>query len=182
MIKTIGTFFAIVLAGMLAWWGYTYYEHRGNKTPFQQKAESARDTTKAAEILVQHTDTLWLPARTRYVTIRERNASNPAGKAVGEACDSLLAVQDKRLAARDTLTSALRRELNVWQNKPGPPRLQAYGEALYDVAHMVPMGRIGATLRILGPIHLSAAGQYAAPTAGKSNPDFRAMVGLRYDF
>lgn len=166
----------------LAIWGYTWLNHRGDKTAFEQKAEAARDTTRAAEILVAHTDTLWLPAQTKYLTVRDRNASVPAAREVAVACDSALAAQDRRVAARDTLASALRRELAVWQAKPGPPRLQAYGEALYDLAHSVPMARVGATLRVAGPINLAGAVEYAAPPAGNSTPSFRATAGLRYNF
>jgi hypothetical protein len=170
------------LAIALGIWGYSAYRHHGDKTPFQQKAEAAHDTTTRAEILVAHTDTLWLPAKTRYLTVRDRNAGNPAAHEVAVACDSALAAQDRRVAARDTLVGALKRELDVWQNKPGPPRLQAFAEGLYDLAHSVPVARIGATARLIGPISLSAAGEYAAPRAGDSNPAFKATLGVRYDF
>src|SRR6185503_82304 len=127
------------LAIALGVWGYSAYRHRGDKTPFQQKADAAHDTTTRAEILVARTDTLWLPAKTKYLTIRDRNSGSPQAHEVAVACDSALAAQDRRIAARDTLTTALKRELDVWQNKPGPPRLQAYAEGLYDLAHSVPV-------------------------------------------
>jgi hypothetical protein len=170
------------LAVALTFWGYEAIHHRGDKTPFQQAAEAAHDTTTHAEALVAHTDTLWLPAQTKYLTIRDRNAGVPAAHEVGVACDSALAAEDRRVAARDTLVGALKRELDVWQNKPGPPRLQAFAEGAYDLAHSVPVARLGATLRVAGPVSLSAAGEYAAPRAGESNPAFRANVGIRYDF
>lgn len=175
-------FFTVVVGVMLALWGLQWYRNHGDKTPFQQKADAAHNETAQATTLVAKTDTLWLPAQTKYITVRDRNASIPAAHEVAVACDSALAAQDRRIAARDTLTGALRRELNVWQNKPGPPRLSAFAEGLYDVVHAVPVVRAGATFRIIGPISASAAGQYAAPQIGKANPDFRATVGLRYDF
>jgi hypothetical protein len=179
-----GVLYTVGAAGGLALgiWGYSAYRHRGDKTPFQQRAEAAHDTTTRAEILVAHTDTLWLPAQTRYITVRDRNSGNPAAHEVAVACDSALAAQDRRVAARDTLVGALKRELDVWQNKPGPPRLQAFAEGMYDLAHSVPVARVGLTARVMGPISLSAAGEYAAPPAGRSDPAFRATVGVRYNF
>jgi hypothetical protein len=175
---TVGAALAIAI-GI---WSYSAYTHRGNKTAFEQKAEAAHDTTTRAEVLVAHTDTLWLPAQKEYITVRDRNAANPAAHALGVACDSALAAQDRRVAARDTLVGALKRELDVWQNKPGPPRVQAFAEGLYDLAHSVPVARLGLTARVAGPISLSAAGEYAAPPAGRSDPAFRATVGVRYTF
>lgn len=177
-LKVIG----LALAIALGIWGYSWYRNRGDKSAFQQKADAAHDSTLAAEILVARTDTLWLPAQTRYLTVRERTKANPQAHEVAVACDSALAAQDRRIAARDTLTGALRRELTVWQNKPGPPRLQAFAEGMYDFANAVPVARVGATLRLVGPIALSAAGEYAAPPAGQGTPAFRANVGIRYTF
>lgn len=177
-LKVIG----LALAIGLGIWGYSWIRHRGDKTPFEQKADAAHEVTDSAQALVARVDTLWLPAQTKYLTIRERTKGNPVAHEVAVACDSALAAQDRRIAARDTLTGALKRELDVWQNKPGPPRLQAYAEGLYDLAHSVPVARLGATLRVAGPISVSAAGEYAAPQAGQSTPAFRANVGLRYNF
>lgn len=176
------TLFGGILLAMLVAWGFSSWRNRGSQTPFQQQADQAKANTAAATVLVARTDTLWLPAQTKYLTVRDRNAGVPAAHEVAVACDSALAAQDRRVAARDTLVGALRKELDVWQNKPGPPRLTAFAEGLYDVAHMVPVARLGATFRVVGPISLSAAGQYAAPQAGHSNVDLRATVGLRYDF
>jgi hypothetical protein len=170
------------IAAALVIWGYSALRHRGDKTPFQQKAEAAHDTTTHAEALVARTDTLWLPAKNQYIAARNRNAGVPAAHEVGVACDSALAAQDRRIAARDTLVGALKRELDVWQNKPGPARIQAFAEGLYDLAHSVPVARLGVTARLVGPISVSAAGEYAAPRAGQSNPAFRANVGVRYNF
>jgi hypothetical protein len=175
---TIGAATAVALT----FWGYEAIHHRGDKTPFQQKAEAAHDTTTHAEALVAHTDTLWLPAKNNYLGIRDRNAGVPAAHAVGVACDSALAAEDRRVAARDTLVGALKRELDVWQNKPGPPRLQAFAEGLYDVIHSTPVARIGATARVAGPIDLSIGGDYSAPPSGQSTPVFRATVGVRFRF
>jgi hypothetical protein len=175
---TIGAAIAIGL-GI---WGYSAYTHRGDKTPFQQRAEAAHDTTARAEALVAHTDTLYLPAREDYLRAKKKNAAVPAAHEVAVACDSALAAQDRRVAARDTLVGALKRELDVWQNKPGPPRIQAFAEGMYDLAHSVPIARVGVTARVVGPISLSAAGEYAAPPAGRSDPAFRAIVGVRYTF
>jgi hypothetical protein len=170
------------LLGALALWGFDAYRHRGSKTPFEQKADSAKAETQAATALVAKTDTLWLPARNNYIAAKQRTAAVPAAREVAVACDSALAAQDRRIVARDTLVGALRRELDVWQNKPGPPRLEAYAEGLYDVANAVPVARLGATFRIVGPIAATSAVSYAAPRAGSSNPDLRATIGIKYTF
>lgn len=170
------------LLGALVLWAFDSYRHRGDKTPFQQKADAAQAATTAATALVAKTDTLWLPARNNYLAAKQRTAAVPAAREVAVACDSALAAQDRRIVARDTLVGALRRELDVWQNKPGPPRLEAYAEGLYDLAHSVPMARLGATFRIAGPISASSAVSYAAPRAGSSSPDLRATVGIKYTF
>lgn len=178
----VALFFGVAITAMLAVWGFSSWEHRGDKTPFQQQADSAHTAVVHDSILVYQTDTAYLKGQTKYVTIRDRNANVPAAHEVGVACDSALAAQDRRVAARDTLVSSLRREVNVWQNKPGPPRLQAYAEGLYDLAQSVPVIRAGATFKVVGPISLSAAGEYSAPRVGKSDPGFRAVAGVRYSF
>jgi hypothetical protein len=162
------------LLGALALWGFDSYRHRGDKTPFEQKADTAKAATTAA--------TLWLPARNNYLAAKQRTAAVPAAREVAVACDSALAAQDRRIVARDTLVGALRRELDVWQNKPGPPRLEAYAEGLYDAVNAVPVARLGASFRVAGPIDAIAQAEYAAPKAGQSNPSFRAVAGIRYRF
>jgi hypothetical protein len=178
----VALFFGVVITLMLGAWGFNWYEHRGDKTPFDQKADSAHKAVVHDSIIVYQTDTVYGRAQTKYLTIRDKNANVPQAHEVGVACDSALAAEDRRVAARDTLIGALRREVVVWQEKPGPPRIQAYAEGLYDVAHRVPVARAGATFKMVGPISLSAAGEYAAPQVGKSDPAFRVTAGLRYDF
>lgn len=175
-------FFTVVVGVMLALWGFQWYQHHGDKTPFQQKAGASHDTTQAAVKEVARVDTVRLPALTDYRRVRDRTPNTPQTVPLKNAADKAIALSDSAIAKRDTAFARQGRELEVWKNKPGPPRLAAFAEGLYDVIHAVPVVRVGATFRIIGPISASAAGQYAAPQLGKSNPDFRATVGLRYDF
>lgn len=184
MIKTVRFFFGGVLAFMLTMWGYDAYKHRGDKTPTEEKAAEQRAATDSALAQIARVDTVRLPALVDYGIVRSRTRNaNPQAEEVGKAADKVIALDSAAIVARDTAFARQGRELETW--KAGcckAPRLQAYGEALYDVAHAVPVGRIGATFRVMGPISVSAASEYSAPQAGSSDPAFRATVGLRYDF
>lgn len=177
-------FFTAALGVMLAMWGYDAYKHRGDKIPTEQKAAIQHAATDSALAVVARVDTVRLPALVDYGVVRNRTRNvNPQAEAVGAAADKVIALDTAAIAARDTAFKRQGAELETW--KAGcckPPRLQAYGEALYDVAHMVPVLRAGATFRALGPIDLSASVEYAAPPATTANPGFRALAGLRYNF
>lgn len=127
---------------------------------------------------------IYLEGKTRII---RSTAGTPAEQAVA-AC---FALADERIskceASRkaDSLTIvALRKDLATTEAKPEKqlPRYQPYAEALFDVAHQVPVIRAGATAKVFGPIDLSVAGEYAAPQAGKSDPAFRALAGIRVRF
>lgn len=182
--RLVGVFFGGMLAFMLAMWGYDAYKHRGEKSTIEQKAAEQHAATDSALAQIARVDTVRLPALVDYSIVRSRTRNaNPQAEEVGKAADKVIALDSAAIQARDTAFARQGRELETW--KAGcckPPRLQAYAEGLYDVAHAVPVARLGATFKVMGPISLSAAGQYAAPPAGSSDPAFRATVGLRYDF
>lgn len=182
--RTVGIFFGGVLAFMLAMWGYDAYRHRGEKSTIEQKAAVEHAATDSALAQIARVDTIRLPALVDYGVVRNRTRNvNREAEEVGKAADKVIALDSSAIVARDTAFARQGRELETW--KAGcckPSRLQAYGEALYDVVHAVPVARLGATFRVAGPISVSAAGQYAAPRVGSSDPAFRATLGLRYDF
>lgn len=180
--NAIVLFFVVALAVFLGLWGYQWNKNRGSISAFQNTADTAHVSTEAAKAEVARVDTVWLPSLIRYRAAKEANRGNAGAVAVAVACDSALAGDSIRLAARDTVIKRQQTELKIWMNKPGPPRIQPYVEAMYDVAHMVPVGRLGITARVAGPIALSAAGQYTAPRAGTADVGLQAQVGLRYSF
>lgn len=174
-------FFGVVLLIGLALWAFTAIKGWGWRSPFEQQAERAAAKTEAAVVVVAKMDSLRAPLLVDYTVVRNRTRSIPAADEVGRAADKVIKADSNAITARDSAFKAQKEELQIWKDKK-PPRLAAYVEGLYDLAHMVPVVRIGATFKVLGPFSLSAAGQYAAPQVGLSKPDFRVLVGARYDF
>lgn len=177
----------------LLFWGYRTYQSAQDAklAAWKAKAEAAQVAADSARAQAARTDTLYRQGETVYVRGRDVLLNPGAGKPPAtpevKACfalsDQLQSLCAKRHDADTAALHATERELNVWQNKPsGIRRFQMYGEAMYDFAHQVPVIRAGATAKVFGPIHLSAAGEYAAPQAGKSDPAFRALAGVRVNF
>lgn len=180
------------VAAFLLWWGYGVYERSKTNElkAWEHSVDSAANirAQKAQEALIA--DTIYRAGETVYIRGRDRILTSPGGDTPEVKACFALADSSRTLCARrhDADTAALHateRELVLWKNKPDPPaarRIQAYGEAMYNLAHTVPVVRLGATARVLGPVSLSIAGEYAAPQAGKSDPTFRALAGLRINF
>lgn len=171
-----------VVVLFLALWAFQWYKSGDSMSLFKRQAKEAATATEVAREEVVRVDTVYAPSLIRYRTVREANRDNAGAVAVAVACDSALTGDSIRLAARDTLIKRQTAELKVWMDKPGPPRIQPYVEAMYDMANAVPVGRVGVTARVAGPIALSAAGQYTAPRAGTADVRLQATVGLRYTF
>lgn len=153
----------------------------------------------SADSVVQVRDTALAAANARnaasvpiYIAGKDRIIRVAAGTPAAEPVRACFELADTRISAcenarkaADSVITALRNDLKVSEAKPERrlPRFQLYGEALYDVTRAVPVIRAGATAKIpLVPIHLSVAGEYAAPPAGESRPAFRALAGLRVNF
>lgn len=180
------------VAAFLLWWGYGVYERsKTNELKAWEHSVDSASTVrvqKAREALIA--DTIYRAGETVYIRGRDRIRTSPGGNTPEVRACFALADSSRTLCARrhDADTAALHateRELALWKKKPDPPtaqRIQAYGEALYDISHTVPVIRLGATARLLGPLSLSVAGEYAAPPAGRSDPAFRALAGLRINF
>ena len=126
-----------------------------------------------------------------YIAGRDRILHDPAKpaspevRACYEAADKVISACQKARAADSVVIAQQASLIGTLRNPPPPKglaRVQAFGEALYDFNQRVPVIRAGATAKILGPVHLSVAGEYAAPPAGQSTPVFRALVGARVNF
>lgn len=127
---------------------------------------------------------VYLEGKTRII----HAAAGTTGEQAVRACFALADVRISKCEASRKADSAtivaLRKDLATTEAKPERqlPRYQPFAEALYDLAHQVPVIRAGATAKVFGPIDLSVAGEYAAPQAGNSTPAFRALAGIRVRF
>ena len=181
------------VAAFLLWKGYGIYERsKSNEVIAWEHSVDSAATVKAQKLQAALVaDTVYKAGEAVYLRGRDVLLNPGPGKPPAtpevRACFALADSSRSLCAARhDADTAALHateRELNLWQNKPsGIQRIQAYGEGLYDVIHRVPVIRAGATAKILGPVSLSVAGEYAAPPVGESKPAFRALAGVRVSF
>lgn len=190
-----GTFWVIgaAIGAFLLWRGYIWNESRldAERAEFKRVVQAkdsslalARTEKSQADSALANQVPIYLEARSRALTNPNKPAT-PDVRACFEAADKMIsACQIARSA--DSVVIAQQASLITTLRNPPPPkaarRLQAYGEGMYDLAHSVPVIRLGATARLLGPISLSVAGEYAAPPAGTSTPAFRALAGLRINF
>lgn len=170
------------------WWD------RRNEPEFQKNAKTAEAGTAAATEIAAKADTVYLQGETVYIRTRDAllnpGTGKPPATAEVKACfaaaEDLRSKCEVRHTADLALSDSLRKELKLWQDRPIPqlPRVQSFGEALFDVTRSVPVIRAGATARIpfVNALSLSVAGEYAAPPAGESKPAFRALAGLKVTF
>lgn len=177
----------------LAWKTYIWNEGRldAERIAFQQTVKAKDDSLAVSRREKASADSALANQIPVYIAARNNALTNPSKPATPEvrACyesaDKVISACQKARAA-DSVVIAQQSSLITTLRNPPPPkaaaRIQAFGEALYDVAHMVPVIRAGATARIIGPVSLSVAGEYAAPPAGQSTPAFRAEAGVRVTF
>jgi uncharacterized membrane protein len=179
-------------AAFLLWWGYGKYGswQDSRRREWQHSVDSAA-VDKASKLeAAARADTIYKAGETVYIRGRDRILTSPGGstpevKACFALSDTLKSQCDRRHDADTAALQATARELELWKNKPPPAaarRIQAYGEGLYDVAHMAPVIRVGATARLLGPISLSGAADVSVPPAGQSKVTTRIMLGARIAF
>lgn len=177
--KYAATLIGGFLVGCLALWAYK----RNDGKP--AGADKAAAGTAAAVVVAARADTVYDTTRIGYTVWRDRvlksGTATPNEKVTFGKCDAVVLTCEARHVADQAVGDSLRKELGVWKDYRGP-RVQGFGEGMYDLAHQVPVLRVGATARLLGPVHLSVAGEYAAPPAGESRPAFRALAGLRVNF
>ena len=194
MIPLRGALYALgaALGLFLAVWGYQTYRTAQGVRVAQWRAElkAKDDSLKDARAYQLRTDTLYREGKTVYRAGRDRILNNPAKpaspevKACYESADKLITACEIRHRADSAVAVQLEGKIRLLENKPNPfaRRIQPYGEVGYDVLNQVPVIRVGATVRLLGPIAGSVAGEYAAPRAGKDTPAFRAVAGVRIAF
>lgn len=146
------------------------------KVVVQQRDEATLENTRSKPI--------YLEGKTRII----RDASGTPAASQVQACfdlaDARISACEKSRRADSAVIVAQDAKIKTLEAKPERqlPRYQPYAEAMYDVAHQVPVVRAGATAKVFGPIDLSVAGEYAAPQAGDSKPAFRALAGIRVRF
>lgn len=181
------------VAAFLLWRGYIWNESRldGERAEHKRIVQLKSDSIAVALREKARSDSALANQIPIYIAGRDRILRDPAKPASPEvrACyaeaDKVISTCQKARAA-DSVVMAQQASLIGTLRSPPPPkaarRIQSYGEALYDVAHAVPVIRAGATARVFGPISLSVAGEYAAPPAGNSTPAFRALAGVRVTF
>lgn len=179
------------LTAFLLWAGYAWYERRKDAelTQWQQKVKILDDSLLTARATAARADTLYMAGKTVYLAGRDRilhdtlHPPSPEVKACYDSADKLISACEIRHRADSLVIAQQGSKITLLENKPsGVQRVQAFGEAMYDVAHQVPVIRAGATAKVFGPVSLSVAGEYAAPTAGLSSPAFRALAGVRITF
>lgn len=182
-----------VLTAFLLWWAYGKYNsyEDAKVAAWQAKVKVAEASRDSALANAAREDTIYKAGETVYIKGRDillhpgpgKPPATPEVKACFALSDSLAVLCAKRHDADTAALHATERELKLYQDKPsGIKRVQAYGEAMYDLAHQVPVIRAGATMGLFGPISLSVAGEYAAPPIHTSTPAFRALAGVRVAF
>ena len=163
------------LTAFLLFFGYgKYREYNALKDAEQNRK------IDSATVVVAHTDTVYDTTRVGYIQYRDRilhsGTATPRDSATFHKADAVVAACDSSKIAHTNLETVLK-------NKPtGVRRIQAFGEAMFDIAHQVPVIRAGATIAILGPVSLSGAVEYAAPPTTTANPGFRALAGVQVKF
>jgi hypothetical protein len=147
------------------------------------KAKTAADT-KPQQTATAHYDTVehnWISYRDRILhdtvsppTAREREIFAHA--------DTVRLAADTVIKTDTVVIHDLRVETKIAENPPSAPRLSYYGEALYDLVQRAPVGRVGATLRVFGPLDLSAAVGADLPASGERGVKTQALIGIRVRF
>lgn len=195
MIPLKGALYTIgaALAAFLLWWGYGWNERRldAERAEFKRTVRAKDDSLVIARQEKATADSALANQIPIYIAGRNTALLNPAKPATAEvrACyesaDRVISACQKARAA-DSVVIARQQSLITTLRNPPPPkaaaRIQAYGEGLYDFAHMAPVIRAGATARLFGPVSLSAAADLSVPPAGESRVTIRALAGVRVTF
>lgn len=154
-------------------------------TPTSAEFKRAVDTAHQATTVAQAERAKALPelatAQTAYAVQRASvlasGNATPREIATLRTVDALLSSVDRVVKADANVIHAQTVELTVWRNKP-EPRLVLYGEAMYDWARAQPVARLGLSVHVIGPLALTATGEYAVPTV-TTKQQWRGLVGLR---
>lgn len=183
----------LILSGLLAWWGYGVYQSAqdAKRIKWENTVKAKDDSLKVARTERAQADSVLANRLPIYIAGRDRILRDPAKpaslevRACYEEADKVISACQASRAADSVVIAQQASLITILRNPPPPKaarRVQAYGEGMYDLAHSVPVVRLGATARLLGPINLSVAGEYSAPPAGQNSPTFRALAGARINF
>jgi hypothetical protein len=194
-------YFVLVLAVGGAVWGVLRIVQNQDAAAAQFKREAktakqgtaiAHKATEAARADVARVDTLYLPGRIRWRALADstiaHEKTNPQAANVAHHADTVLvgdsvviAARDKLIAKQDAELDSTKKELKVWQHKPGAPRLQLYGEGDWDLINQVPVVRAGLDVHVWRALSLTSLGEYAlkSPTMPGG---FRVTAGVRFTF
>jgi hypothetical protein len=177
----------------LAWRAYIWNESRldREREEFRRTVQAKDDSIAVARREKASADSALANQIPIYIAGRDRILHDPAKpaspevRACYESADKVIsACQLAR--SKDSVLIAQQASLITTLRNPPPPaaarRVQAYGEALYDFVDRAPVGRLGVTARVLGPVSVSAAADLSMPPAGQSHVTTRALVGLRVTF
>lgn len=184
-LKLAGTLIGIFLAGMLALWGIN--QLRGSS---DAEAERAAQGTAAAVVVAAKADTVHDTTVVSYAVYRDRvltsGNATPSEKATFGKCDAIVLTCEARHVADVAVSDSLRKELKVAKDRRDP-RVQGYGEGMIDFINQAPVLRVGVTIRLLGPVILSAAGDAMIGGAYSRSPDVpaiqaRVLAGVRINF
>lgn len=181
-LKLVGVF----LAGMLVLWGYGKLFGGSD-----EEADRAADNTASAVNVAARTDTIHDTTVVSYAVYRDRilTSGKPTTieKTTFAKCDAIVLSCEARHAADTMVSFRLREELEIAKKRRAGPRVQGYGEGMIDFINQAPVLRIGATVRLFGPVILSAAGDVMVGGAYSQRPDVpaiqtRALAGVRINF
>lgn len=149
---------------------------------WQRSVDSAARVTIAREARLARVDTVYDTAKVSYVQYRDRilrsGTATARDSATFEKVDVVVAACDTVRVAAGEVIEAKTGQLQIERAKPGPRRVQGFGEALYSIVVAAPVVRLGATVRAVGPVYLSVAGELeTGPEA-----QYRVLAGVRINF
>lgn len=167
-----------------------YNEVRGrDRIVWEEKLADAQDSLEAyrkagTRDSIEYRDVI-VP---KYVTIREQVLRDPrtpdaTGKVI-RACDLIVSACDSIQGGLRGQIRSLEVQNELLRHKPGPARAVGYGDILYDVVGLRPVVRVGGNVKIMGPLHVRAEGEYAIPSQLRTGvgDGFRVLLGARINF
>lgn len=152
---------------------------------YQDSARIWRDSAQRDSIeYVTVTKPVYLKARETALAAPTVSAET---RAVIKACDDSMNSCEREKAALRGQIGALQSQIDLLSHPPKPRRLQAFGEAAYDITGQRPVFNLGATFRLFGALSAVGRVEYAVPPAsvGMSlggGGEGRVLVGGRVNF
>lgn len=186
MTKLAGYLLGAFLAGLLALWGYNKLFGGSDA-----EADKAAVNTASAVTVAAAADTVHDTTVVSYAVYRDRiltsGKATPSEKTTFGKCDAVVLSCEVRHAADTMVSFRLRKELEIAKKRRAGPRVQGYGEGMIDFINQAPVLRLGATIRLFGPVSLSAAGDAMIGGAYARKADVpaiqtRALGGIRINF